>query len=146
MAKPTKEELQHFVSATLKHSSIISDLEDRLKNSLTKYTIIKKEQLRFDSVNIKSVVGECDLYALYTINDENYLLCFEVKARHSDGNKKHALQQLNRDIDYYSKLLNPTRIFQFYVCGDDEGHRIKWITENRTKKINREYLMELKEK
>lgn len=142
MAKPTKDEIRYLQLASAKHSSIILDLENRLKNSLINYDIIKKEQVRFDSINTKSIVGECDLYATYTCNGNNYLLCFEVKAKHSYNNKKNALRQLNKDIDYYSKLFNPKRIFPFYVYGKDTEHGIIWIRENNTKKIDRNYFME----
>jgi hypothetical protein len=125
MVESKEERKLYLKKAYIIHNSIINSLESRLLNSVTDYSLVKKEHNYYNSK--WGCPGECDLHALYSNGKNKYLLCFEVKVNHSRRNRRSALKQLSKDVDYYSRILNHTRAFKFYVYGQGNEYFIEWI-------------------
>jgi hypothetical protein len=118
---------EYFDPLGFKHDLIILSLEKRLSESFVGYSKIQKEDKYYNSEHV--CLGECDLYALYYSGTNQYLLCFEVKANHKHTNKQKAVHQLFRDVDHYSKIYHPDRVFKFYVHSEGNDHyKVNWVT------------------
>jgi hypothetical protein len=136
MANLKREKQRRLIHLGLIHDAIINTLEDRLLDSLMDYNIIKKEQIYYDTNTLCN--GECDLYAVSSYGKNKYLLCFEVKTYDDSDNREKALKQLSKDINYYSKIFKPTRIFAFYAYGLGHRYFIERITRDKFKKLIRD--------
>jgi len=97
------------------HDIIVRNLEQRLLESNNYYHINIEENL-YD--NNHQCIGEVDVYALRKVNDETYLLVFEIKGHHCKNNEQKARKQLKRNAEYLCDKLEPDYVAKFYVHGD----------------------------
>lgn len=67
--------------------------------------------------------GEIDVLAL----NDNYLLFFEHKGRHSYLGKKKAYKQLKREFNYLEYLFPQRRLFAFYTHQEGDNIKYYWI-------------------
>lgn len=107
------------------HDTIVRNLEQRLIES-NNYHHISIEENLYD--NSHQCIGEVDVYALRIVNDDLYLLVFEVKGRHCSNNEGKARKQLKRNASYLCDKLEPDYIAKFYVYGDSNNLKYQYAT------------------
>jgi len=138
MHKLQKDKLQRksliLTRAGAIHDAIIDTLEARLLNSSTEYLIVTKNDEYYNIY--KRHYGECDLYAIAFAGKNKHLLCFEVKTMAGNESKQKALKQLDKDVDYYSKVHHTTSAIKFYVYGHGDRYFIERIRDMRFDEFN----------
>lgn len=107
----------------MEHSEICSSLEKRLYQ-LGCYTNLNEEY----TINNKS--GECDVFGINLENKKAYII--EVKKIDTPKHRRYAKHQLEKDIEYYSKLfktLGKLDIYTFYAYSADKrrGYNVERI-------------------
>jgi len=129
------------MGSQLKHDEIISDLEERLRQSKVNYGLIVREQ-EYDYGRIH---GEIDLYAVKTIRHKNgkvmkiYVLDFEAKSANRRKYRQKARKQLIKANYYLDKFYQPTIIKSFYVTIKDYELIIKKLFLPKVSKMVNSY-------